>query len=83
MVTWKEKAACRNRGDLDWWSFSPETVEVCRRCPVRPDCLSEGLWEEESPGTWGMTSEAQRRRIRHGKATVEEVWAENSQGVLL
>ena len=82
-MSWKRQAACRGRTDLDWFAFTQHTVEVCRGCPVRMDCLSEGLGDEETPGTWGMTSEAQRRRIRTGKATVEQVWQENSQGVLL
>jgi hypothetical protein len=77
VVSWKDRAACKDRTNVDWFGFSPNTVRICSGCPVRMDCLFEGLAEEESPGTWGMTSEAQRRRLRAGKATVEEIWDGN------
>jgi hypothetical protein len=76
-VSWKQKAACRGRGDLDWDGFSAATVQVCSACTVRVQCLTEALWEPETPGTWGMTSEAQRRQLRAKKTTVAEVWDGN------
>ena len=76
-MSWKTKAACRGRGDIDWDGFGPVQVLVCSRCPVRAECLHEGLLEVESPGTWGMTSERQRNRIRAGKDSVAVVWQEN------
>jgi hypothetical protein len=77
LVSWKQRASCKGREDLDWFGFTIDTIRVCSGCPVRMDCLFEGLAEEESSGTWGMTSEAQRRRLRAGKATVEEIWDAN------
>jgi len=44
---------------------------------VRAECLHAGLLEVESPGTWGMTSEAQRNRIRNGKSAVGDIWEQN------
>jgi hypothetical protein len=76
-MSWKQQAGCRGRGDLDWDGFSPETVLVCVGCRVRVQCLTEALWEPETPGTWGMTSEAQRRQLRAKKTTVAEVWDAN------
>ena len=78
-MSWKRKAACRGRGDVDWDGFGPVQVLICSGCPVRAECLHTGLLEVESPGTWGMTSEAQRNRLRTGKATVAEVWAVNGE----
>ena len=76
-MSWKQKAACRGRGDVDWDGFGPVQVLICAGCPVRAECLHSGLLEVESPGTWGMTSEAQRNRIRNGKAAVGEIWEQN------
>ena len=76
-MSWKNRAACRGRGDVDWDGFGPVQVLICSGCPVRAECLHEGLQEVESPGTWGMTSEAQRNRIRNGKAAVGEIWQQN------
>lgn len=71
------RAACKGRDDVNWDEFGPEQVLICATCQVRPECLHAGLRESESAGTWGMTSEAQRRRLSAGKATVAEVWGEN------
>ena len=76
-MSWKTKAACRGRGDIDWDGFGPVQVLVCSGCPVRAECLHEGLLEVESPGTWGMTSERQRNRLRTGKDSVAAIWQVN------
>ena len=78
-MSWKRQAACRGRGDIDWDGFGPVQVLVCSGCPVRAECLHEGLLEVEAPGTWGMTSECQRNRIRAGKDSVAVVWQENER----
>jgi len=78
-MSWKRKAACRGRGDVDWDSFGPVQVLICSGCPVRAECLHAGLLEVESPGTWGMTSEAQRNRLRAGKARVADIWETNEE----
>ena len=76
-MSWKNRAACRGRGDVDWDDFGPEQVLICAGCQVRPECLHAGLQEPEAAGTWGMTSEAQRRRLHAQKATVAEIWQAN------
>ena len=76
-MTWKTRAACRGRGDIDWDGFGPMQVLICSGCEVRAECLHAGLQETEAGGTWGMTSEAQRNRLRAGKATVTELWETN------
>jgi len=78
-MSWKRRAACRGRGDVDWDGFGPVQVLICAGCDVRAECLHAGLQEVEAPGTWGMTSEAQRNRLRAGKATVGEVWETNEE----
>ena len=76
-MSWKNRAACRGRADVDWEDFGPEQVLICAGCQVRPECLHAGLQEPEAAGTWGMTSEAQRRRLSAGKAKVADIWSEN------
>lgn len=82
-MSWKTRAACRGRGDLDWDSWSMTTATVCSDCKVRAECLLEALGEPETAGTWGFTSEAQRRAIRVKKTTVAEVWDANLRDVRL
>lgn len=76
-MNWRLRAACKGRADVDWDEFGPEQVLICAGCQVRPECLHAGLREPEAAGTWGMTSEAQRRRIFAGKSSVGDVWAAN------
>ena len=76
-MMWRNRASCKGRGDVDWDGFGPVQVLICSGCPVRTDCLHAGLQEPESAGTWGMTSEAQRHRLRAGKDKVVDVWERN------
>lgn len=65
---WRERAACRGcdpdlffparRGD----NIPPEVRAVCGACPVRKECLAEGM--DERFGVWGGVSERGRRRLR-------------------
>ena len=40
---------------------------VCRRCPVRAECLSEALASPQF-GIWGGLAEDERRSIRQGRS---------------
>lgn len=52
-------------GDLedDPWYPSCEALAYCNICPVRIECLDWALRNKER-GTWGGTSEYQRRQLR-------------------
>ena len=45
---WRERALCADSG-LDWWPNEDDAravslcVEVCERCPVKNECLSDAL----------------------------------------
>ena len=80
-MSWKTRANCRGRGDLDWDGWSSETAAVCAPCRVKAECLLEALGEPETAGTWGFTNEAQRRQLRAKKTTVGEVWNANLQSL--
>jgi hypothetical protein len=74
-VTWRTRAACKDRSDLDWDNdTTDETREVCLACPVLFPCAVEGLRLKECIGTWAATSEQERRAIRRGRLTVNDVW---------
>lgn len=61
---WTLRAACR---EVDPELFFPATEkdagrgkEVCRRCPVRNECLVSALESDERFGIWGGLSEGER-----------------------
>ncbi len=61
---WRESALCEGR---DTEVFFPEgnqptiiAKSICRRCPVRPDCLAHALAHRERHGIWGGFTEHAR-----------------------
>ena len=61
---WREEALCAGR---DTEVFFPEgdqptiiAKSVCRRCPVRPDCLAHAIGHRERYGIWGGFTEHAR-----------------------
>lgn len=76
MGDWRTRAACRGM-DPDLFLLDksesgdvPKAKAVCRRCPVREDCLEEALTPVyvgenvvKTVGVWGGFSEKQRREL--------------------
>jgi WhiB family redox-sensing transcriptional regulator len=72
---WREDAECR---DHDPELFFPEGTAgpaqrqadeaklVCKRCPVRAQCLGFALRQGLGFGIWGGTNVAERRAMRRG-----------------
>lgn len=71
-TSWKLAAACR---DVDPGLFFPgrgksatEAKAICNGCPVRAECLSYALDNDEDFGVWGGLSLSERvkykRRMR-------------------
>lgn len=65
--TWTEHALC---AQTDPEAFYPEkggsnraAKATCNRCPVRADCLTLALENDERFGIWGGYSERERRRL--------------------
>ena len=61
---WREEALCSGR---DTEAFFPEgdqpaivAKNICRRCPVRPDCLAHAVEHRERYGIWGGFTEHAR-----------------------
>ncbi|MEU6305864.1 WhiB family transcriptional regulator [Streptomyces sp. WAC 01325] len=73
MDDWRGHAACRHE-DPDLFypigTSGPTVLQteqakaVCRRCPVRDQCLRWALDMDQFIGIWGGTSEAERRALR-------------------
>ncbi|MEU9702644.1 WhiB family transcriptional regulator [Streptomyces sp. NPDC047981] len=74
MNSWRAAAACQ---EVDPDLFFPigvgspalaqaeEAKEVCRRCPVRQQCLRSAMTQTQQPaGVWGGLTEAERRDLR-------------------
>lgn len=72
---WRKDAAC---GGMPSEVFFPErgqTTEaakkVCRRCPVRLECLEFALSTHERHGVWGGMALRERRRYQLLRSTLE------------
>jgi WhiB family redox-sensing transcriptional regulator len=74
MDEWKVRAACREAPDKS--VFFPERATevatqnlvkqakaICKRCPVRRECLDYALEHYEKHGVWGGTTERERRKL--------------------
>lgn len=65
---WMREAACI---DADPEAFFPEKGDtsaqakaICARCDVSPECLTYALEHNITYGTWGGTSERERRSMQ-------------------
>jgi WhiB family redox-sensing transcriptional regulator len=65
---WRDQALCRGR---ETEVFFPEgdqptiiAKSICRRCPVRRDCLAHALERSERYGIWGGLTERERQLLR-------------------
>lgn len=77
MEDWRQSAACREE-DPDLFfpvgTSSPalmqteEAKRVCRRCPVREQCLRWALDTAQDFGVWGGADEEERRALRRRAA---------------
>lgn len=89
MMDWRHKAACREEDPELFFPVgttgpallqAAEAKKVCRRCPVREQCLEWALKTGQDAGVWGGMSEDERRGLkrdrdrwtkRHGREAAE------------
>lgn len=66
-MAWQDRALCAQadpdawfpeKGMSAWWA-----KQVCRRCPVRTECLGYALTHGETQGIWGGLSYNERLRL--------------------
>ena len=72
MTHWRERALCNDHPEPDLWYAGDgdhvartEAVRICGHCPVRAECLTDGMYEDF--GIWGGMTLRQRRRIRRNR----------------
>lgn len=77
-LDWQEKAACgQPHTDPDWWhsetGAARRAVAVCRQtCPVRGECLTYALSNDERLGVWGgMTTRERDQFSRRTSARLD------------
>lgn len=70
---WMERASC---GDYDepWWfpekgdsDSEKRAKRICRRCPVRDECLAYALDTRQKFWIWGGMTAKERERLLKGK----------------
>jgi WhiB family redox-sensing transcriptional regulator len=66
---WVDEALC---AQTDPEAFYPEKGQptrqakvICRRCPVRGECLADALERNDRFGVWGGLSAQEREVLRH------------------
>lgn len=66
--TWHAKAACRGLAIDTFFTGSTKvrdnSIEICRGCPVKSECLNFALEDPTLKGVWGGTSARQRAVLR-------------------
>lgn len=74
---WPIMAACR-KGDPDALFVSGkrqnDAKRVCRRCPVRYECLAYALDRRVEHGVWGGMTERERRSLLRRYPQVSSWW---------
>ncbi|MFM9702503.1 WhiB family transcriptional regulator [Streptomyces galilaeus] len=73
MDDWRQRAACRHEDPELFFPIgtsgpallqTEQAKAVCRRCPVRAQCLEWALETDQILGVWGGTSETERRALK-------------------
>ncbi len=73
---WMMRASCRGMGD----DLFPEASEqqsargICRKCPVRRECLAVALDDRIEWGVWGGMTERERRALLRERPGVKSWW---------
>jgi WhiB family redox-sensing transcriptional regulator len=69
---WQEDSSCSQADPESWFPEKGGSVayakRICRRCPVRAECLAWALTHDERHGIWGGLSEAERRKLKQRPA---------------
>lgn len=76
-MDWRHRAACREEDPELFFPIGntgpallqiEEAKAVCRRCPVREECLQWALETGQDAGVWGGLSEDERRALKRRNA---------------
>lgn len=62
---WEAQALCRETDpELFFGQQYADALTICRRCPVKQDCLEHALTVPDLSGIWGGTTRRERDRLR-------------------
>jgi len=70
-MEWAKQGACLGT-PVEWWfpedeaKLEPDPRHICRKCPVKADCLAWAL-DYERYGIWADTLAWERRIIRQNR----------------
>jgi WhiB family redox-sensing transcriptional regulator len=70
---WTARAACRGTAPEDLFvqgAAQHRAKLICRRCPVRTECLAEALDSRIEFGIWGGMTERERRALLRRRSDV-------------
>ena len=74
MTDWQSEAACAEIGGDLWFPNDTDrhqaerAKEICARCPVRLECLTEAIENGETHGIWGGLSPKELAKVRRRRA---------------
>lgn len=86
-LPWLDQAGCADLElhQLDLFfveagrTIAASTISLCRRCPVRRECLDHAYEHEIVSGYFGGVSPGRRRVLTHAQAVAELETNENAQ----
>lgn len=68
---WASQALCAQADPYLFYSDSPNAIAqakaICRRCPVRSECLAHAIKTREDYGVWGGLDRDERRRLKRSE----------------
>lgn len=71
---WMVQALCKRHPEVEFFPGRGESLDgaknICRRCPVREQCLDYALATNQEHGIWGGESERERRRLRRKRGLI-------------
>ena len=74
---WRARALCRNYDPELWFPGKGSSVlpakKLCRKCPVLHECRVWGLTDPSASGVVGGLSENERRDIRMGRKSPDDL----------
>jgi WhiB family redox-sensing transcriptional regulator len=53
---------------------SAAAISICRRCPIRAECLEFAIDEPGFHGVWGGTTQKQRQMLRRDRDRSRKWW---------
>lgn len=82
--SWQEKGACKNLDtEIFFLDFNEKgkskrnknrtAIEICKKCPVKMQCLEHAITTPENFGVWGGATPEQRAIIRRTRNIVSSI----------